>query len=102
MSIYGKISGENTRTLDILNLSNETEQEVKIVTIGSVKYIRIRFRACGDLITIRKPIPTELFFKNGDFITAGPNGFGRKIFGEQKKKYHIARVRTDVTDTSQF
>ena len=100
MSIYGKISGENTRTLDILNLSNETEQEVKIVTIGSVKYIRIRFRNCGNLITLLKPLPTELIFSNGDFITAAHDGFGRKIYGETHKKYHVARVLTDVTDTS--
>ena len=98
MSIRGKISGENMRTLDILNLSNETEQECKIVTINSVKYIRIRFRDCGNLITLRKPIPTNLLFKNGDFITAAHDGFGRKIYGETHKKYHVARVLTDVTD----
>ena len=98
MSILGKISGENMRTLDILNLSNESEQEAKIVTIGSVKHLRIRFRECGDLITLLKPLPTELIFKNGDFVTAGPNGFGRKIYGEQKKKYHVARILSNVTD----
>ncbi len=102
MSIWGRLTGENLRDLDIVNLSSEIEREAKIITINSLKYIRLRFRDCGDLITLLKPLPTELIFKNGDFITAGPSGFGQKIFGQVHKKHHIARVLTDVTDVNQF
>jgi hypothetical protein len=102
MSIYGTIVG---RQLEIENLEGETEREVKIITIDSQKYLRIRFRdPSGDLITLRKQLPDELLFKSGDLLSASPigDGLAQKTFGQTIKKHHVARILCDIDSLSGF